>query len=77
MVIDTGEEFRSSVSDLLAARLRMSALIVAIIADVIAREVTVWFGAWIGSRGRKVARKNAAAVAEYEIALAEVQAKKL
>ncbi|MGK0716371.1 hypothetical protein ACR5KS_09990 [Leucobacter sp. W1153] len=77
MVIDTGEEFRSSVSDLLAARLRMSALIVAIIAAVIAREVTVWFGAWIGSRGRKVARKNAAAVAEYEIALAEVQAKKL
>jgi hypothetical protein len=76
-IIDTGEEFRSSVSDLLAARLSMGALVVAIIAGVIAREVTVWFGAWIGSRGRKVARKNAAAVAEYEDALAEVQAKSL
>lgn len=76
-IIDTGEEFRSSVSDLLAARLSMGALVVAIIAGVIAREVTVWFGAWIGSRGRKIARKNAAAVAEYEDALAEVQAKSL
>ena len=76
-VIDTGEEFRSSVSDLLAARLSLGALVVALVAGIIAREVTVWFGAWIGSRGRKVARKNAAAVAEYEDALAEVQAKAL
>lgn len=76
-IIDTGEEFRSSVSDLLAGRLGMGALVLAIIAGVIAREVTVWFGAWIGSRGRKIARKNAAAVAEYEDALAEVQAKSL
>ena len=45
-------------------------------AALVAREVTVWFGAWIGARGRKVARKNAAAVAEYEDALAEAQAPK-
>lgn len=76
-IVDRGEEFRNSVSDLLSARLGMGAFIAAIVAAVIAREVTVWFGAWIGSRGRKIARKNAAAVAEYEDALAEVQAKAL
>ncbi|MBO1902343.1 hypothetical protein J4H92_10335 [Leucobacter weissii] len=44
-------------------------------AAIAAREVTVWFGAWIGSRGRKLKRLNAEAIAEYEAALAEVQAK--
>ncbi len=44
-------------------------------AALVAREVTVWFGAWIGARGRKVRRQNAEAIAEYETALAEVQAK--
>ena len=46
-------------------------------AALVAREVTVWFGAWIGARGRKVTRKNAAALAEYEEALNEAQAPKL
>ncbi len=50
-------------------------LLPVIAAGIVAREATVWFGAWIGARGRKVTRKNAEAVAEYEAALAEVQAK--
>ena len=45
-----------------------------IAAAVLAREVTVWFGAWIGARGRKVTRRNAEAIVEYEAALAEAQA---
>lgn len=48
---------------------------VAIAALIVAREATVWFGAWIGARGRKMTRSNAEALAEYETALAEVQAK--
>lgn len=47
----------------------------AIAAGVVGREVSVWFGAWIGSRGRRVKARNAAELAEYEMALAEVQAK--
>ncbi|XPP27840.1 MAG: hypothetical protein ACNYNX_06575 [Leucobacter sp.] len=46
-----------------------------VIAVLVAREATVWFGAWIGNRGRRVTRANAQAIAEYETALAEVQAK--
>lgn len=46
-----------------------------IAAGVAAREITIWFGAWIGARGRKLTRENAEAIAEYEKALAEVQAK--
>lgn len=45
-----------------------------IIAGVVAREVTVWFGAWIGARGRRVKRENAQALVEYEKAMSEVQA---
>lgn len=45
----------------------------AIAAGVLAREVTVWFGAWIGARGRKMKARNAVALAEYEEALAEAQ----
>lgn len=48
---------------------------IAVAALVVAREATVWFGAWIGRRGRKVTRENAEALAEYESALAEVQAR--
>ena len=44
-------------------------------AGIVGREVAVWFGAWIGARGRKMKRVNAEAIAEYETALAEVQAK--
>lgn len=47
----------------------------AIAAAVVAREASVWFGAWIGSRGRRVTRRNAEAIAEYEKSLAEAQAK--
>ncbi len=46
-----------------------------LIAGIVAREVAVWFGAWIGARGRKMKRLNAEAITEYETALAEVQAK--
>lgn len=43
-------------------------------AAIAAREVAVWFGAWIGRRGRKVAARNAVLLKEYEAALAEVRA---
>lgn len=46
-----------------------------ILAGVAARELTVWFGAWIGARGRKVTARNAQALEEYENALAESQEK--
>ncbi|UOQ57942.1 hypothetical protein MUN78_03630 [Leucobacter allii] len=45
-------------------------------AALVAREATVWFGAWIGARGRRMKLRNAEALAEYEAALAEVQAKR-
>ena len=44
-------------------------------AALVAREVSIWFGAWIGARGRKITAKNSEALAEYEAALAEVRAK--
>lgn len=44
-----------------------------ILAGVAARETSVWFGAWIGARGRKMRAQNAAALEEYEAALAESQ----
>lgn len=47
----------------------------AIAAGLVAREATVWFGAWIGARGRRVKRRNVEALAEYEAALAGAQAK--
>ncbi|WP_166791626.1 hypothetical protein, partial [Cryobacterium frigoriphilum] len=43
----------------------------AIAAAVIAREVPIWFGAWISRRGRGVTTRNAAARTEYERVLAE------
>lgn len=46
----------------------------AIAAGLAAREVSVWFGAWIGARGRRMKRLNAEASKEYENTLAEVQA---
>jgi hypothetical protein len=49
-------------------------LVPVIAAGVVAREVAVWFGAWIGARGRRIKRQNAEAVAEHEKALAEAQA---
>ncbi|MGO1538383.1 MAG: hypothetical protein ACTHZ9_10085 [Leucobacter sp.] len=44
-------------------------------AAVVAREVSIWFGAWIGARGRKMTAKNAELLDEYETALAEVRSK--
>jgi hypothetical protein len=43
----------------------------AIAAAVIAREIPIWFGAWISRRGRKVTARNAEARAEYERQIAE------
>jgi hypothetical protein len=45
-----------------------------ILAGVAAREVTVWFGAWIGARGRRIRAHNAEALEAYEASLAELQA---
>lgn len=47
----------------------------AIAAGIVAREVTVWFGAWIGFRGRRVRNRNAELLDEYENALAELNNK--
>ena len=38
----------------------------AIAAFVFAREITIWFGAWVARRGAKVTARNAEAQAEYE-----------
>ena len=43
-------------------------------AALVAREVTVWFGAWIGGRGRRMKQRNARELAEYEASLAESKA---
>lgn len=45
-----------------------------ILAGIVAREVVVWFGAWIGARGRRVKLKNKQAMADYNEALAETNA---
>lgn len=44
-------------------------------AAIVAREATVWFGAWIGWRGRRMTAKNAQLLADYDEALSEVRAK--
>ncbi|MDQ1082908.1 MULTISPECIES: ABC transporter [Microbacterium] len=38
----------------------------AIVAFVLGRELTVWFGAWVAARGRRVTELNAEAQREYE-----------
>jgi len=43
----------------------------AIAAAIVAREVPIWFGAWIARRGRSVTAKNIANKQEYERQLAE------
>ena len=45
----------------------------AILAGVIAREVSVWTGAWLGARGRKLKARNAEAQADYDQQLADAQ----
>lgn len=54
---------------------RFGLTVPAIVAGLVAREVTIWFGAWIGARGRRMKARNAVALAEYEAALSEVSAK--
>ncbi|KQW08060.1 hypothetical protein ASC66_03695 [Leifsonia sp. Root4] len=44
---------------------------VAIIAAIAAREVPIWFGAWIAARGRKVTARNIEARREYDRVLAQ------
>ncbi|WP_324012341.1 CvpA family protein [Microbacterium sp. JZ37] len=39
---------------------------VAIVAFILGREITIWFGAWAARRGAKVTAQNAEAQAEYE-----------
>jgi hypothetical protein len=43
----------------------------AIAAGLIAREVPIWFGAWIARRGRRVSARNLEARTEYERLLAD------
>ncbi|WP_166404641.1 hypothetical protein [Labedella endophytica] len=38
----------------------------ALLAFIVAREVPIWFGVWVGKRGRAVRVRNAEARAEYE-----------
>jgi hypothetical protein len=45
----------------------------AILAGIIAREVSVWTGAWLAGRGRKLKARNAEAQADYEQQLADAQ----
>jgi hypothetical protein len=45
-----------------------------IVAAIVAREVSVWTGAWVASRGRKVTERNRAAKADYDTSRAEAPA---
>lgn len=47
----------------------------ALMAALVAREVSIWFGGWIGARGRRVKARNAEAMKEYEAKVVEVQAR--
>jgi hypothetical protein len=43
-------------------------------AAIVAREVSVWTGAWVASRGRKVKERNQAARADYDKTVSEAPA---
>ncbi|HEY8281700.1 MAG TPA: hypothetical protein VIG28_04400, partial [Leifsonia sp.] len=45
----------------------------AVLAGVIAREISMWTGAWLAARGRKLKARNAEAQADYEQQLADAQ----
>lgn len=45
----------------------------AVLAGVIAREVSIWTGAWLAARGRKLKARNAEAQADYEQQVADAQ----
>jgi hypothetical protein len=38
----------------------------AVLAFIIGRELTIWFGAWAAARGRRVTELNTEAMREYE-----------
>ena len=65
----TGLTFNWQLSTLLATATIPQALAAALVA----REVSVWFGAWIGARGRKMTARNRADQEEYEKAVAEAK----
>lgn len=46
-----------------------------IISGVLARELSVWTGAWLAARGRRIKALNAVAQEEFERELIESQAK--
>ena len=68
-LIDAAEGARHNIRDFAKFALTIPALVAA----VSAREVAVWFGAWIGARGRRLKIRNAAAQEEYEQKLAELK----
>ncbi|WP_110589628.1 hypothetical protein [Microbacterium suaedae] len=43
----------------------------ALVAVIIAREVTIWFGAWVSRRGARITKQNAAEREEYDRLMAE------
>lgn len=45
----------------------------AVLAGVIAREMSIWTGAWLAARGRRLKARNAEAQADYEQQLADAQ----
>jgi hypothetical protein len=45
-----------------------------IVAAIVAREVSVWTGAWVSSRGRKIKERNQTAKAEHDKSVAEAPA---
>ncbi len=45
----------------------------AVLAGVIAREMSMWTGAWLAARGRKLKARNAEAQADYEQQVADAQ----
>ncbi len=45
----------------------------AVLAGVIAREASIWTGAWLAARGRKLKARNAEAQADYEQQVADAQ----
>lgn len=54
--------------------LEFALTIPALLAALAGREAAVWFGAWIGARGRRMKLKNRDAQTEYEEKLAELKA---
>ncbi|WP_223691855.1 hypothetical protein [Leifsonia poae] len=72
-VLDAGlaSSLNSSEISVLLARLWLSPF--AVIAGVIAREISMWTGAWLAARGRKLKVRNAEALADYDQQLADAQ----